>query len=250
MKEEPGKLKSIGADYDRWHLDLAEHEQDGYVLSKVWYQKVMAALPDLNNKRVLEVGCGRGEFSAYLSKRFPSIRLIATDFSPGAIEVCRRRFPTPALTFQVQDATHLTFQDGEFDVVICCETLEHIPAVGTAMHEISRVLKKGGLFFITTPSYFNAYSLVWLKCWLLGRPYESGQGIQPFEHFYTSRFIKVLLKRNGMIADTITSTHFQWLVWPKVDPAKLRTVEFNSPILNRIFRMLGTHFFYSGHKKK
>jgi ubiquinone/menaquinone biosynthesis C-methylase UbiE len=242
---------TIRADYDSWHESLSLREPEGNVLSKVWYQKVRAALPNLNGLRVLEIGCGRGEFSAYVHSTYPKANLIAADFSAGAIEVCKRRFqPSSTLQFRVEDATKLSFNDEQFDVVICCETLEHIPEVHKAVKEISRVLKNGGEFFITTPSYLNAYAIVWLKCWLLNKPFESGQGIQPFEHFYTSRFVRSLFRQSRLKVDKSTSSHFQWLVFPRIDPAKLRTVEFRRPLFNRLFRPFGIHFFYQGHKAK
>jgi SAM-dependent methyltransferase len=44
------------------------------------------------------------------------------------------------------------FQDGRFDVVIAAEVLEHLPDVLPFVEEISRVLRKGGLFWLTTPN--------------------------------------------------------------------------------------------------
>lgn len=237
------------AEYDDWHKQLSLTEEEGNVLAKIWYTKTIENLPDLNNKSVLEIGCGRGEFSNFLHTKFPSARIIATDFSHGAIEVCESKFAqNEFLRFRVEDATALSFESASIDFLICCETLEHIPEVECAVSEISRVLKKDAGFIITTPSYFNAYALVWLKSWIQNKPFASGQGIQPFEHFYTSRYIRKILKEKGLTLNSVLSTHFQWLVFPRVDPAKLRTVEFKNRFLNRIFRLFGVHFFYKGVK--
>ena len=235
--------------YDQWHRDLYQNEEDGYALSKVWYQKTIENLPDLSGKRVLEIGCGRGEFSNFLSLKFPTAKIVATDFSEGAIEVCKLRFSNSNnIEFIVEDVQRLRFPDATFDFIVCCETLEHVPDVEIAVSEIYRVLTKGGGVVITTPSYFNAYSLVWIKCWLLNKPFSSGQGVQPFEHYYTSYYVRRLIRRSGFHIDKIYSTHFQWLVWPKTDPAILRTDEFKSALWNRVFRAFGVHFIYVATK--
>ena len=239
----------IKNNYDEWHKNLATLEEPGNVLSKVWYQKAILNLPNLNGKKVLEIGCGRGEFSNHLNRMYPSAIITSTDFSNGAIEVARSKYSEGKnLEFKVEDAQALSFKDNSFDVIVCCETLEHIPDVSKAVSEIYRVLTKGGGYFISTPSYFNAYALVWLKCWLLNKPFESGQGVQPFEHFYTFIFVKKILSRAGLKLETHFSTHFQWFVFPRVDPAKLRTIEFKCSQLNSIFKPFGVHFFYKGHK--
>jgi len=236
-------------DYNTWHKNLSVTERQGNVLEKVWYRKTIENLPDLSNKKVLEIGCGRGEFSNFLHEKFPSAWITATDFSQGGVDVCKLKFvENEYLQFQVEDARSLSFESDSFDFVICCETLEHIPEVERAVLEIHRVLKKGGGFIITTPSYFNAYALVWLKCWLTNKPFESGQGVQPFEHFYTFLYVSRILRRSGLMIESSLSTHFQWLVMPRTDPAKLRTEEFKSRFLNRLFRPFGVHFFYKGIK--
>lgn len=242
-------MHALKSAYDEWHKSLYHHEADGYVLSKVWYRKTAEALPDLNGLRVLEVGCGRGEFSNYLHVTYPGATIVATDFSESAIEIARKRFPHDAtLTFQVEDVQQLSFRSEEFDFVICCETLEHVPDVEKAVGEICRVLRKEGRFIITTPSYFNAYSLVWLKSWLSGKPYASGQGVQPFEHYYTFLYVSRVIRKSGLRLQRTLSTNFQWLVWPRTDPAKLRTVEFQNPIWNQLFKPFGVHFFYFGSR--
>jgi SAM-dependent methyltransferase len=44
------------------------------------------------------------------------------------------------------------FKEGEFDCVICCETLEHDPNFWVTVNNIRWVLKKGGWLIISTPS--------------------------------------------------------------------------------------------------
>ena len=52
------------------------------------------------------------------------------------------------------DALALPFDDGEFDRIIAAEILEHIPDDRTAMEELFRVLKPGGVLAVTVPRWF------------------------------------------------------------------------------------------------
>lgn len=55
------------------------------------------------------------------------------------------------ITIQKIDATAISFNDATFDIVICNHVLEHIPHYKTAMSEIFRVLKPGGMAILQTP---------------------------------------------------------------------------------------------------
>jgi SAM-dependent methyltransferase len=51
-------------------------------------------------------------------------------------------------------AEALPFRDGQFDLVICTQVFEYIPNPGLAVAEIMRVLRKGGVLFLSAPSVF------------------------------------------------------------------------------------------------
>jgi predicted SAM-dependent methyltransferase len=53
------------------------------------------------------------------------------------------------------DICNLPFKDNEFDVILCNHVLEHIPDDTKAMHELYRVLKKGGLGIFQIPQDLN-----------------------------------------------------------------------------------------------
>jgi SAM-dependent methyltransferase len=87
-------------------------------------------------KTVLEVGCGEGKLADHLVRhgRRPE-RFIATDISLD------RQSPEvdPLIEFQQASAYDLPFEDGSFDLVICCEVMEHLEDPPRALAEISRV---------------------------------------------------------------------------------------------------------------
>jgi SAM-dependent methyltransferase len=51
-------------------------------------------------------------------------------------------------------AEALPFRDGQFDFVICTQVVEYLPDPGLAVAEIKRVLRKGGILFLSAPSVF------------------------------------------------------------------------------------------------
>jgi SAM-dependent methyltransferase len=58
----------------------------------------------------------------------------------------------PHLDMRVEDATRLSFADETFDACLCVSVIEHVPADGdaTAMAEMWRVLRPGGVLHLTT----------------------------------------------------------------------------------------------------
>jgi ubiquinone/menaquinone biosynthesis C-methylase UbiE len=104
--------------------------------------------------RILDVGCGNGYSTLAYAARVQSA-LCGIDFVPEMIASARRlrhRFELRGtISFCVGDATHLSFSDGTFDVVIsqrCLLNLGSRRQQWEALTEIARVLKGGGLYLM------------------------------------------------------------------------------------------------------
>ena len=105
--------------------------------------------PYLNrNMNVLELACGSGQLSFNLSKYAKN--WIGTDFSEQMILEARKRGENETLTFEVADATSLSFSDGEFNCVVIANALHIMPEPDEAMREIYRVLKPNGILSAPT----------------------------------------------------------------------------------------------------
>jgi ubiquinone/menaquinone biosynthesis C-methylase UbiE len=96
--------------------------------------------------RVLEVGCGGGQFAARLAGENPAAQVVATDRSARFVELTA----AGGVTAQVADAQDLPFEDGSFDVVAAMWMLYHVPDLDRALAEVRRVLRPGGLFVAVT----------------------------------------------------------------------------------------------------
>jgi 2-polyprenyl-3-methyl-5-hydroxy-6-metoxy-1,4-benzoquinol methylase len=102
--------------------------------------------------RVLDVGCG----SAMVADRIADldVHYVGMDFGGHHITYASKKFagsPDPMSTSFVRgDAAKLPFRSGTFDVVVMSEVIEHLIRPELSVWEISRVLRPGGVFVMTT----------------------------------------------------------------------------------------------------
>jgi SAM-dependent methyltransferase len=106
----------------------------------VAFAEVSAVSP----RRVLEVGCGRGELSERLVRGGAAV--VAIDQSERMVELTRDR----GVDARVGDVQALPFGDGEFDVAVANFVLYHVPDVHRALAELARVLRTGGRLVAAT----------------------------------------------------------------------------------------------------
>lgn len=97
-------------------------------------------------KKILVVGCGSGLEAAVLSKEL-NADVIGIDIIDNFDELAAKR-----VTLKKGDATALDFSDETFDFIYSYHALEHINDPDKALSEMSRVLKKGGGYWIGTPN--------------------------------------------------------------------------------------------------
>lgn len=147
--------------YDAWHQRLANAEASIKQPRHPWYVTVAKLLPDLQGQRVLEIGCGRGDFSIWLANKYPQAQVLGVGSSDTAINTAQARAAASgsAARFKVEDAQALSFDGSSFDHVISCECLEHVLEPHRMANEIRRVLHPGGHFILTTENYFNGMIL-------------------------------------------------------------------------------------------
>lgn len=129
-----------------------------------YFQKILNELQlDPKQLRVLDVGCGGG----LLSEQFAGLgcQVTGIDQSVPSLDAAKARANTMDLQIEYLqgNAELLPFPDQSFDVVCCCDVLEHLDSVDVVIQELSRVLKPGGLFFFDTINRTLASKLFIIK---------------------------------------------------------------------------------------
>jgi len=170
-------------------------KQDLDVFKKSWYIFLARLLRETFDKTILEIGCGSGTFSHWISKNRNAT--IGTDIVASGIKRTISKnegIMENIISYSVTDAQHLSFKDNSFDIVDMAEVLEHIPTPAHALVEIRRVLKQNGRVLITIP---NLSSIRSVMKWTLGRRNPSGFSIQPVDHKFTIMSIRNLVEKCG-----------------------------------------------------
>ena len=127
--------------------------------------------------KVLDVGCGEGRHIFGSLYEFTDVYCIGLDQDIPSLEKCKEgleffiELDSGATVFMQGSVDKLPFEDNSFDLVICSEVLEHLLDYHVAIDEIYRVLKPGGKFLPSVPSYWPEKI-----CWTLSRAYQNIPG--------------------------------------------------------------------------
>lgn len=107
---------------------------------RIYHVKVILDhLGDLNGRRALDVGCGKGRFARIVQERNPGATVCGLDLSEAMLRFVPRPVHPVSATM-----TALPFPSASFDAVYATESLEHAVDIETAIAEICRVTRPGG----------------------------------------------------------------------------------------------------------
>lgn len=120
--------------------------EPGYEAHLARYERADKRIP--NGCSVLDAGSGAGYGSRLLATGARAVT--GVDLSPETVEAARATHDD-LVTFATADVLHLPFADGSFDAVTCFEVIEHVPEPAELVRELARVLRPGGLLFVSTP---------------------------------------------------------------------------------------------------
>jgi len=172
------------------------------------------------------------------------------DFSSAALHATSSKvFPrdAPPLAGLVQgDAQSLPFADGSFDVVVSCETIEHLPQVQTAIAEMYRVTRSGGKLFLTTPNYFNFMGLYEIYARFR---HPAGQDDQPFDRRQWFPQVHKWIRRAGWNVLRTDGTVHQFPFFPGRNPVRWEALEANRAIRKLLSPFAYTYFVAAAKTK-
>jgi len=242
---------NLATQYNDWHqrvFDSApEHADEG----SPWYSLVLEYLVPIKGKRVLEVACGRGGFARLLAARGAVVS--GSDFSETALRIARNQIPqnragATRVDFVQTDAQNLPYAEESFDIIISCETIEHLQNPLQALKEMARVCRTDGLLYLTTPNYFNAMGLYCVYTSLRGRR-ATPDSDQPFDRVFLFPTVRQMLQRAGWKIIRSDGTVHQFPIMRGHDPVAIPSLESNRKV-RRFLSPLAFHYFLMGKKRK
>lgn len=144
---------SIQKAYNEWS---ESYDADTNLTRDLDQKLTRETLTSLHFSSILEIGCGTGKNTSFLSQIGQSVQ--AVDFSQGMIEKAREKVQAENVKFSIMDITKKwRFEDDSFDLVVCNLVLEHIEDISFVFSEASRVLESKGRFFINELHPFRQY---------------------------------------------------------------------------------------------
>ncbi len=154
-----------------------------------------ACLGDLNGKKILEVGSGSGQISAYLASRGGKIHLV--DISRRSLEFARKYFELKHLQVKIynQDAFAMKFPMNSFDYVWNGGVIEHFVDEEKILmiKNMWKLVKPGGKLVITVPSAEDYPFMIAKKILELRKKWAFG-----FEDDLTRKRIAMLATKAGV----------------------------------------------------
>lgn len=178
------------------------------------YTEVLKRNPQ--DKHAIEVGCGGG----ILAEEIASAGFALTGIDPAekSLETARAhaRIYNLDIDYRLGSGEDIPFPDNHFDVVFCCDVLEHVRDLPQCIAEFSRVLKPGGVFFFDTFNRNLLSKLIVIKLW---QEWKSTAMMPPKLHVY-EMLVKPSELKGLMLANHFGKIEFKGMS-PNINPLKM-----------------------------
>jgi len=127
--------------------------QSSFISHLTAYNELMTLLSPLQDKEILELGCGFGRFSVFLSKQGAKVTGVDIGSELIAAAEALARVNQVSCRFQQRNIASLPFESDTYDIVIGLAILHHLSEsdVLLALHESCRVLKPNGIAIFLEP---------------------------------------------------------------------------------------------------
>ena len=150
---------------------------------------------------ILDVGCGEGVLTSEWAERLEG-RIVGIDLPDPKLEAEWQKRQRPNLEYRAEEATSLSFGDGEFDMATAIEVLEHVPDPEVTVAEMARVAKRWLLVSVPREP-------IWRMTNMARGAYWKSLGNTPghVNHWSKVSFVS-LLSRHGKVEEV--RTPFPW----------------------------------------
>jgi 2-polyprenyl-3-methyl-5-hydroxy-6-metoxy-1,4-benzoquinol methylase len=127
--------------------------EPAHYLHHRYLRRALDSLEGKAPRKILDAGCGGGDYTLYLARLFPEATVLGIDIDRSLIARNResaRLLGLERVSFEVADLAGLAGQS--FDLIVCIDVLEHIREQRTALANLARALAPGGTAFLHLPT--------------------------------------------------------------------------------------------------
>ena len=131
---------------------------------------------DIEPRQILDLGCGGGETSQFLARRWRRARVISMDLSMTMLHVARKSRSRFGRRREIQaEGSQLPLATASFDLAVSNLSLPWVHDPARCLGEVARVLKPGGLFLFASlgPDTLTELRAAWAEV-------DNDAHVQPF----------------------------------------------------------------------
>ena len=111
--------------------------------------RLIKGIKERDVSNILDIGCGTGNYTKLLNKKFSAAQIRGVDISPGMIAVAKKKMPCDKIDFIVADAEEIDFKE-KFDIISSNVSFQWFTDLETALFRYSKLLNKHGYVLFST----------------------------------------------------------------------------------------------------
>lgn len=161
-----------------------------FIVEFLGSRKIAAVRKYKQSGRLLDVGCGNGDFLLQISRQ--GFEVYGLDVSPESCRLTRSRLNLDGDTVRIlnQSVMECNLAEHYFEVITLWHVFEHLSNPGKALDKLHRLIKTDGVLVIEIPNFNSVNRLIFGK-------YYFHMEIPRHIFHYSRRTIKDLLERSG-----------------------------------------------------